>query len=177
MDNDRIRQFMARIQQLNNNTSGGTLGNVSNAEQQKIREIMQNQNRVTTNNDTSNNPYTAEIDIMRANNNAGGSVGNVSNTEKEMFNAAAIAALRAQGASGNGILSNEEKARFMQLRNQQEQMKMNNTAPQDINSILKLINSPQQVQQVEKTYQFPNNPNTYTEEELAIIRYMQDKEM
>ena len=149
MDNDRIRQLMAEIQQVNNNVPSLT--------------------------DAPNYfPSQREIDIMRANNNAGGSVGNVSNTEQEMFNAAEIAALRAQGASGNGILSNEEKARFMQLRNQQEQMKMNNTAPQDINSILKLINSPQQV---EKTYQFPNNPNTYTEEELAIIRYMQDKEM
>tara|TARA_R100000935_G_C2808880_1_gene154023 strand:- start:203 stop:754 length:552 start_codon:yes stop_codon:yes gene_type:complete len=85
---------------------------------------------------------------------------------------AEIEALRAQGASGNGIMSNEEKARFMQLRNQQEQM--NNAAPQapqDINSILELINSPQQV---EKTYKFPNNPNTYTEEEMEIIRYLQD---
>ena len=89
-----------------------------------------------------------EIQQMRTNNNTGGAVGNISQAEADYFRKmqeqdrmSQINALREQGASGEGLLTNEELARYQQL----------NTPPhtQPLQQLM------QQIQQKRNTYRDP----------------------
>jgi hypothetical protein len=88
---------------------------------------------------------------MRTNNNTGGAVGNISQSEADYFRKmqeqdimSQINALREQGASGEGFLTNEELARYQQL-----QRGIGNVSDRENMSLQQII---QQIQQKRNPY-------------------------